>query len=341
MTRSIAGPAIKGALFALLTVTTTAVLGLTIANTGVGTSGTYYARFTDVTGLNDGDDIRIAGVRVGQVTGLRVVDHRVAEVRFTVDATRTLPSTVTAAVKYRNLVGQRYIALAQGAGPVGLALAPGQTIALEHTTPALDLTALFNGFQPLFQALAPEDVNRLATEIVQVLQGESTTVEGLLAHTASLTSTLAARDQVIGRVIDNLNAVLKTVNARGEEFTDLVTTLRELVSGLARDREPIGEAIDAIGGLATTTTGLLREGREPLRRDIVALGEVSGTLSSGPELETFLQRLPVKMDAIGRTTSYGSWLNVYLCSASISGVASSEADVPPPTGLPVTEERCR
>jgi phospholipid/cholesterol/gamma-HCH transport system substrate-binding protein len=340
MTTSTAGPAIKGALFALLTVTTTAVLGLTIANTGVGTTGTYLARFTDVTGLSDGDDIRIAGVRVGQVTGIRVVDHRVAEVRFTVDAARTLPASVTAAVKYRNLVGQRYIALAQGVGPIGGALAPGQTIPLEHTRPALDLTALFNGFQPLFQALAPEDVNRLAGEIVQVLQGESSTVDGLLAHTASLTSTLAARDRVIGRVIDNLNAVLATVNARGEEFTDLITTLRELVSGLARDREPIGEAVDAIGGLATTTTGLLREGREPLRRDIAELGEVSGTLASGPELDTFLQRLPLKMESIGRTASYGSWLNVYLCSATVSGVSTSD-DSPPPTGLPVTGTRCQ
>jgi phospholipid/cholesterol/gamma-HCH transport system substrate-binding protein len=340
MTRSIAGPAVKGTIFAVVTVITTAVLGLTIANTGVGSTHEYRAQFTDVTGLSDGDDIRIAGVRVGQVAGIRVVDHRVAEVRFTVDAARTLPASVTATIKYRNLVGQRYITLAQGVGPVGHTLTPGQTIPLGRTTPALDLTALFNGFQPLFQALAPEDVNQLATEVVQVLQGEDTTVDSLLAHTASLTSTLAAKDQVIGQVIDNLNAVLKTVNSRGEQLTTLITTLQELVSGLARDRQPIGAAIGSIGDLTTTTAGLLRSGREPLRRDIVSLGQVSATLADGPELDTFLQRLPLKMEDIGRTASYGSWLNFYLCSASVSGVSTSDGS-PPPTGLPVTEARCR
>jgi phospholipid/cholesterol/gamma-HCH transport system substrate-binding protein len=340
MTRSIAGPAVKGTVFAVVTVITTAVLGLSIANTSVGETRTYRARFTDVTGLSGGDDIRIAGVRVGQVTGIRVVDRRVAEVRFTVDAARTLPASVTATIKYRNLVGQRYITLAQGTGPVGQVLAPGQTIPLARTTPALDLTALFNGFQPLFQALAPEDVNQLANEVVQVLQGEDTTVDSLLAHTASLTSTLAAKDQVIGKVIDNLNAVLKTVNARGDKFSALVGTLQELVSGLAQDRKPIGEAIDAIGGLTTTTAGLLRSGREPLRRDIVSLGQVSATLAEGSELDTFLQRLPLKMENIGRTASYGSWLNFYLCSATVSGVSTSDGSKPP-TGLPVTEARCQ
>ena len=340
MTRSIAGPAVKGTVFAVVTVVTTAVLGLSIAGTSVGETRTYRAQFTDVTGLSDGDDIRIAGVRVGQVTGIRVVDRRVAEVRFTVDAARTLPGSVTATIKYRNLVGQRYITLAQGVGPVGQVLAPGQTIPLGRTTPALELTALFNGFQPLFQALAPEDVNQLANEVVQVLQGEDVTVDSLLAHTASLTSTLAAKDEVIGKVIDNLNAVLTTVNVRGDKLSALISTLQELVSGLARDRKPIGEAIDAIGDLTTTTAGLLRSGREPLRRDIVSLGKVSATLSEGSELETFLQRLPVKMENIGRTASYGSWLNFYLCSATVSGVTTSDGS-PPPTGLPVTEARCQ
>jgi phospholipid/cholesterol/gamma-HCH transport system substrate-binding protein len=340
MTKSIAGPAVKGTIFAVVTVLTTTVLGLSIANTGVGDTRTYQARFTDVTGLSDGDDIRIAGVRVGQVSDIRVVDHRVAEVRFTVDAARSLPASVTATVKYRNLVGQRYIALAQGVGPVGQVLAPGQTIPLGRTTPALDLTALFNGFQPLFQALDPEDVNQLANEVVQVLQGESTTVESLLAHTASLTTTLAAKDQVIGQVIDNLNAVLATVNARGDKLSALVGTLQELVSGLAHDRKPIGRAIDSIGDLTSTTAGLLSSGREPLRQDIVQLGQVSANLSEGPELDTFLQNLPLKMENIGRTASYGSWLNFYLCSATVSGVATSDGS-PPPTGLPVTEARCR
>ena len=57
---------------------------------------------------------------------------------------------------------------------------------------------LFNGFKPLFQALSPDDINQLSYEIVQVFQGEGGTLEGLLANTASVTNTLADRDEVIG-----------------------------------------------------------------------------------------------------------------------------------------------
>ena len=84
---------------------------------------------------------------------------------------------MTAAIKYRNLVGQRYVALDQGAGDLDPMLPPGGTIPLDRTTPALDLTALFNGFKPLFQALSPDDVNQLSGEIIQVLQGEGGTVD--------------------------------------------------------------------------------------------------------------------------------------------------------------------
>ena len=77
-------------------------------------------------------------------------------------------------------------------------LTPGSTIPVSQTSPALDLTVLFNGFKPLFQALSPSDVNELSYEIIQVFQGQGGTLDGMLAHTASITQTLADRDQVIG-----------------------------------------------------------------------------------------------------------------------------------------------
>ncbi|HEX4705163.1 MAG TPA: MCE family protein [Pseudonocardiaceae bacterium] len=168
---------------------------------------------------------------------------------------------MTATIKYRNLLGQRYIALDQGVGPLNQLLRPGATIGIDRTHPALDLTDLFNGFKPLFQALSPADVNQLSNEIVQVLQGEGTTVDSLVAHTASLTTALAGKDQVIGRTIDNLNSVLNTVNSRGSELSDMVTTLQQLVSGLSQDRTPIGDAISGLSALTTSTANLLQLGR--------------------------------------------------------------------------------
>ncbi|MFE4331800.1 MCE family protein [Streptomyces sp. NPDC056831] len=338
--RSLAGPLAKSIVFILVTVLATTVLALSIANTGVGSTVAYRARFTDATGLIVGDSVRIAGVKVGQVESIEVADRRLAEVGFSVQKGRKLPASVTASIKYLNMVGQRYIDLDQGAGPVGESFTAGSTIPLSRTTPALDLTQLFNGFQPLFEGLSPPDVNELAGSIVQVLQGEGGTVDSILQHVGSLTGTVAAKDKVIGEVIKNLNTVLKTVNDREAGFDDLVVTLQKLVTGFSGDRKPLGRAVTAMGALTTVTADLLNDGRGPLKDDIKQLGRLSDRLAdNSPEIENFLERTPAKMAAISRLASYGSWLNLYLCEARISGVTTSDGSTPP-TGIEITQPRC-
>jgi len=338
--RSLAGPLVKSGIFIVVTALATTALGFAVADTSVGATTGYYATFTDVTGLTAGDSVRIAGVQVGQVDGIKVTGRRYALVHFDVQRGRTLPASVTASVKYLNLVGERYLELDQGVGPVGQSLKPGGTIPVQSTSPALDLTELFNGFQPLFEGLDPDQTNQLAQEIVQVLQGEGGTVDGLVQDVGTLTNTLAAKDQVIGSVIDNLTSVLDTVNSHQQGFTTLVTTLQQLVSGFSADREPIGEAVTALSGLTNSTAGLLAQGRQPLKDSIAQLGRLSDNLIAGtPELEDFLQKTPEKMTAIGRTASYGSWLNLYLCQATVTGVTTSDGSAPP-TGIAITEPRC-
>ncbi|MGW2105623.1 MCE family protein [Streptomyces sp. NPDC001948] len=339
--RSLAAPLTKSIVFILVTVLATTVLALSIANTSVGETTTYRARFTDATGLVVGDSVRIAGVKVGQVESIRVADKRLAEVGFAVRKGRKLPASVTASIKYLNMVGQRYIDLDQGAGPVGRSFAAGATIPVSRTTPALDLTQLFNGFQPLFEGLSPPDVNQLAGSIVQVLQGEGGTVDSILSHVGSLTGTVAAKDKVIGEVIKNLNTVLKTVNDREAGFDDLVDTLQKLVTGFSGDRKPLGKAVTAMGALTTVTADLLEDGRAPLKSDIKQLGRLSDQLGKGtPQIESFLQKTPAKMAAISRLTSYGSWLNLYLCEAKVGGVTTEDGSAPP-TGIEVRKPRCQ
>jgi len=344
--RNFVGPLVKMIVFAVVTITLTALLGLTIANTTTGPTTGYTARFTDATGLNVGDDIRMSGVRIGQVSDISVAENKYADVRFDVEADRQLPRTITATIKYRNLIGQRYVSLGIGSGNTNAVLRAGDVIPVERTQPALNLTQLFNGFQPLFQALNPEDVNKLANQLIQVLQGEGGTIDSVLAHTASLASTIASKDQVIGQVIDNLNTVLTTVNDRTTQVTGLIDQLQQLATGLAQQRGSIGEAIGALGDLTTSTAGLLSSVRPPLKEDIAALGVLAGTLAEhGDTVDKFLAGLPHKVETINRVSSYGGWYNYYLCSMSgrigVSDLGIS-VDLPlvPVPGTPMAE-RCQ
>ncbi|MEU4496284.1 MlaD family protein [Streptomyces sp. NPDC023998] len=308
-----AAPLVKFSLFAVVTVLATTLLAATIVNITFTPEDTYRAVFSDVTSLEEGDDIRVAGVRVGEVKDIAIKDRTLAEVTFTVAHDRPLLTSTGAVVRYRSLVGSRYVALTEGAGD-GTRLAPGGTIPLSRTKPALDLNALLGGFKPLFAALSPNDVNQLATEIIKTLQGEGGTVNSLLAHTASLTTTLADRDELIGSVIDNLNTVLGTLDKRDARFSGLLKQLQRLISGLSADRKPIGASLAGIDGLTEATSGLLQDARPALRNDIAGLAELTGTLNDNEKtVEGVLKRLPNKLNKLTGTASYGSWFNFYLC----------------------------
>ncbi|HTF49626.1 MAG TPA: MCE family protein [Pseudonocardia sp.] len=343
--RSVLGPSIKLAIFTVVTVLFTGVLAATIANTGFGRGSGYTAIFTDASGLQQGDDVRMRGVKIGQVTSLRIQDNQYAAVDFQVESSRVLPALVTATIKYRNLIGQRYISLDTGTPAAGQTstLPVGGTIPLARTRPALNLTELFNGFHPLFQALSPDEVNKLSYEIIQVFQGEGPTVESLLASTASLTNTLADRDEVIGRVIDNLNTVIGTVSARAPELSQLISTLQQLVSGLNEQRRPIGSAVDAIGELTKSTAGLVEDARPPLRSDIDQLRQLAGTLNdNAPTIDRAITNWGPKLDKLVRSVSYGSWFNFYMCQIEGQVSVNSTGVVIPVYPFPLTERprRC-
>ena len=305
---------VKLLIFMVVTALATGVLAIIIGNLTFGPHQTYRAEFVDATGLVKGDDIRIAGVKVGSVTGVSIVDRTRALVTFDVQSNTRLTRSTHADIRYRNLVGQRYIALTNEIGSTGV-LQPGSTIPVSRTSPALDLTVLFNGFKPLFQALSPSDVNELSYEIIQVFQGQGGTLDGMLAHTASITQTLADRDRVIGQLITNLNSVLDHVGRRNRQLNQLITTFRQFVGGLKRDRGAILGSLDQISNLSVQTADLVSGIRAPFVSDIHHLRGFAATLDRGrPEIDRALQVLPIKLTKVGRTAIYGSWFNFYLCN---------------------------
>ncbi|MCW2752279.1 MAG: hypothetical protein JWR83_3389 [Aeromicrobium sp.] len=346
---------IKLGIFFAITGLATLVLALTLSNGSFGNRTTYKAMFSDATGVTKGDDVRIAGVAVGSVKNVQIVDQDKALVTFGVDPKVPLTANTDVTIKFRNLVGQRYIALTQGAEGAKATLKPNSVIPMSRTTEALDLNVLLKGFKPVFQALSPGDTNKFAYEIVQTLQGESGNVENLLARTSSLTNTLAGRDKLIGDVIDNLSEVLDTVGSRDKELNDTIDTLQQFVTGLKDDRHAILDSVDSISNLTDETSDLLVQGRPALSDDITQLNALTKNLSSKKNLATFdtaLRILPIKLSKIGNLASSGSEFNFYLCdlkgSVTIPEVKLGTTVLLPettlqlsgPTGLAVGGQRC-
>jgi phospholipid/cholesterol/gamma-HCH transport system substrate-binding protein len=331
---------IKLLIFCAATGMATVFLGLTLSNGGFGAKDEYKAVFTDVTGVAKGDDVRIAGVSVGSINSVEIVQKDKALVTFGVEPDIQLTQNTTATLRFRNLVGQRYMALAQGPEGATTALRPGSTIPLERTTDALDLNVLLNGFKPVFEALNPEDTNKLAFEIVQTLQGEAGNVQSLLGRVSSLTNTLAGRDQLIGDVVTNLSEVLDMLGDRDAELKNTITTLRQFVGGLKSDRQAILGSLDSVSQLTEETADLLVEGRPLIRDDIKELRRLSKNLSEDDtlgQLEESLQIMPIKMTKLSQFVANGSIFNQYICTLTLKvddvpqplkGILETLLDVP-------------
>ncbi|AIY17327.1 MCE family protein [Pimelobacter simplex] len=312
--------AIKLAVFTVVSVLVTGLLAVIMGNVGFGDRNQYQAIFANATMLEKGDDVRVAGVNVGEVKKVEHYRRTMAKVTFKVDAGVKLTSASLAKIRFLNLVGDRYMALEQGTGADDAKpLADGATIPADNTEPALDLTVLFDGFKPLFAALTPDQVNELSMNLVQVLQGEGGTVKSLLDHTASLTSALADRDQLIGDVITNLSQTLSTVNDRHQQLSTLIVELKDWMTDLAKDRDTIGSSLDNISELTVTVADLLRRGRPLVKEDIAALRALSKLLNkkeNREDLAELLDRMPETMTDQTRTGTYGSWYQYYVCGVS-------------------------
>src|SRR5690348_9876328 len=96
---------------------------------------TYNAEFTNVSGLKQGDFVRIAGVEVGKVKHIAIRPDTVVAVEFSADNNVILTEGTRAVIRYDNVIGNRYMELLEGAGGVKR-LSRGQTIPINRTEPA-------------------------------------------------------------------------------------------------------------------------------------------------------------------------------------------------------------
>ena len=279
------------------------------------TENVYQAQFTNITGLKSGDFVRIAGVEVGKVKKITLLPDTILSVEFGTDQSVVLTEGSRVAIRYDNLIGDRYLGLEEGVGGTNT-LRPGATIPLDRTEPALDLDALIGGFRPLFRALDPEQVNALSGQLIAAFEGQGATINSFLAQTASVTSTLADRDQLIGEVINNLNIVLGSLGDESEQFGKAVTSLSDLVDGLAARKTDISTGLAYVNEASGTVADLLFQARPPLKEVFAENDRASGIVVADHEyFDTILNTLPDKYRVLGRFGMYGDFFSFYLCDA--------------------------
>jgi phospholipid/cholesterol/gamma-HCH transport system substrate-binding protein len=307
---------VKFGIFAVVMVLLTVFLFFTFAQVRTGSTNGYSAVFADASRLKAGDTVRVAGIRVGTVRDVALQSDKNVIVDFDADRNIVLTTGTKAAVRYLNLVGDRYLELVDGPGSTRV-MPAGAQIPKDRTAPALDLDLLLGGLKPVIQGLNPADVNALSASLIQVLQGEGGTLESLLSKTSSFSNSIADNNEVVGQLIENLKNTLDTLSKNGHEFSGAIERLERLITGLSKDRDPIGNAIVSLSNGTASLSDLLTQARPPLAGTVDQLNRLAPLLDDDKDrLSAALERAPNNYRKLARLGAYGSFIQYYICGLS-------------------------
>lgn len=346
MTGSLRSVLLKLATFTVITLSLTGLLAAVIGNIQPFTN--FYdvkAEFSDATGLLNTDVVKIAGVTVGKVAGSEVVvDERTGrakalvtmQVRESVD----IPNNARAAIRFRNLLGQRMIVIArddQRPSAPALPKNGDARIPLSRTSPAFDLGIVFNNLRPVLQTLNPEDVNTVSRAIVQIFAGREERVQRLVADLADVADSLGNRGPIVTELVTHLSEVATTIAARDDELRSILGSLETVVATLGDRSEEFARATENLGVASEGTAEVLANNRPGLDDAIAKLQELLAMLADHrDDLDVALRQLPETGYALNRATTYGEWVSLSvvcingLCGPGFESQASDANPAPSP-----------
>src|SRR3954452_7473946 len=325
---------LKVSIFAVVMLMVAAFLVVVFGEFRFASDKSYHATLTDASRLKAGQDVRISGVPVGSVNKISLNPDNTVDVTFDINKRYQLYSSTRAAVRYENLVGDRYLEITAGPGELRK-IPPGSTIPRENTQPALDLDALLGGLKPVLKGLDGAKINEVSSAVMELLQGQGGALSNLLATTGAFTQNLAARDQLIGDVITNLNTVLGTVDEKGTQFDASVDQLQKLLTGLAENRDPIAGAIPPLASAENDLTDMLANSRRPVQGVIENLRPLATELDNRKaEVNQVIEPLAENYLRLNSLGAYGSYFNYYICAVTLKFNGPAGSDILVPFGGP-------
>jgi phospholipid/cholesterol/gamma-HCH transport system substrate-binding protein len=322
-------PLIGLSLFMVVALTLTWLVYVTLRRDIAGPTTPYAAMFTDVYGLREGDDVRMAGVRVGRVEKIEL-SGKLAKVSFVVQNDQHLFGNTVASVTYQNIVGQRYLGLSLGKIGDAAPLAPHTTIPVERTDPSFDVGTLLNGYEPLFSVLDPRDADNLTKGVIQSLQGDNASIVQLVSQTSTLTDTFAGRDQTLGDVITQLNTVMNNLSAQNDNLDQVLSQTSKVVSDF-NARRP--ELVASTGTMARVIRQLsaVSDTVNPALNEMITRqpGFTGHLVTIEPQLAFTGDNLPLMLKGLARITNEGAFGNAYACDVNATGFFPGLNDVVP------------
>lgn len=273
----------------------------------IGGGKVYSAQFAEAGGLKEGNEVRVAGVKVGKVTDLSL-KGAVVTVKFRADIDR-LGDQTTASVKVKTLLGQKFLAI----DPLGSKTLDGP-IPLAKTTTPYDVNEAFSG---LSDAIGEIDTDQLETSFDALSDAFRNTPESVRTMVTGLTDlsrTISSRDAELTKLFESTSTVSKTLKDRNAEFAKILTDGSSLLDELAQRRETVSAMLDGTARLGVQLKGLVKDNEKALKPALAKLDDVSRILQENQDnLDSALQKLGPYYRVLTSAMGNGKFIDSYVC----------------------------
>lgn len=290
----------------------------------IGSGDTYYADFAEIGALKAGNEVRVAGVSVGNVKEVELQGDKV-RVTFKIDKGTTLGTETAADIRIRTLLGAEFLAL-QPAGPGNLP--KGAVIPVSRTTPPYDVV---QAFSDLSENTDQIDVPALASALDSLNDIAAQTPDefrGAIKGLSALSSNLAARDGEINSLLINLKKVSGVLNSRNEELVTLFEDSDVLFRAISERRDAIHRLLIATQNISTELRALIKDTRADLNPALTQLEKVTDMLRTNQaSIDEALRIFPGFTRVFANALGTGPWFDTYLAGVPPNlGVAQQLKD---------------
>ncbi|MFD7710747.1 MCE family protein [Streptomyces sp. NPDC059785] len=269
----------------------------------------YTADFTEAAGLGEGDEVRVAGVKVGEVTGVALDRDRV-KVSFEVgDA--WIGDRTTAAIAIKTLLGDKYLAL----DPLGTREQdPGHRIPRTRTTSPYDVTQAFQDLSSTVDDIDTQQLAKSFETISETFEDSPPHVRKAATGLTDLSRTVSKRDRALSRLLQGSAKFTKTLENKKSGFETLIEDAGPLLGELQDRRDAISALLTGSRALGTELSGLVKDNEKQLDPTLKALGRVTTVLEkNSTQLDRTLALVGPYYRLVGNPLGNGRWFDSYLC----------------------------
>jgi phospholipid/cholesterol/gamma-HCH transport system substrate-binding protein len=273
----------------------------------------YQAEFSEAAGLRPDDEVRVAGIKVGEVSDVELDSEHGYDrvlVTFSVDDT-WIGNATTAAIKIKTLLGRKFLAL----HPTGDAEQdPDARIGRDRTATPYDVTQAFEG---LADTVGDIDTGQLADSfrtISDTFAGSPDHVKSALDGLSALSRTISSRDSQLAQLLANTRQITTTLAGTNGEFEKLLGDGKLLLDELNNRRDAIHDLLTGTIDLAGQLSGLVDDNQHQLGPALGQLDQVTDILTKyGAQLDRSLELAGPYFRTLNNIAGSGHWLDTYVC----------------------------